>query len=246
MDKSKLGIVIPTYNEKDNIVELLSEIQKEAKKHKIKIIVLVIDDNSPDGTSELVTKNIPTLEDNFFELRIITRPGKEGFASAYIQGFQALKDEVEFLVSMDADFSHKPEYLISMLKKIENQNLDLLVGSRYAKGGGVENWLLFRRFLSKGASIYTRTLLGINIKDLTSGFNLYRTTIFDTLNINNIKAEGYFFLVEMKYKIVKLGFKFGEFPIIFTDRTQGQSKMSKKIMIESAVGVLKLALGLNR
>lgn len=234
-----LGIVIPTYNEKDNIVKMLDLLNSNLNNKGHKIIILIMDDSSPDGTSKIVQEYISNhkIEDITTELKV--RAGKEGLATAYTQGFQYLIDNYnpEFLLSIDADLSHNPKYIIPMLEKITKENLDLVIGSRYVTGGGVENWGFVRKMLSKGGSIYAKTILGVAINDLTGGFNLYRSSIFKSIILDHIKARGYLFQIEMKYRTTKAGYKVSEYPIIFTDRINGKSKMSKKIILEALLGV---------
>jgi dolichol-phosphate mannosyltransferase len=236
MKDFNLGIVIPTYNEKDNISELLELVYEQCVRNKISTQVLVMDDNSPDGTADIVRGLSAKLNSDRFKLQVHVRPQKMGLASAYIQGFQMLKDKVDYLLSMDADLSHKPEYVSTFLSKA-NEGNDFVIGSRNIKGGGVENWPFYRVMISKAGSFYARTILGVKIFDFTGGYNLYRSDIFNKFDLNTVKAQGYLFQIEMKYSLAKHGYKFTEFPIIFPDRTRGKSKISKKIIIEAFIGV---------
>jgi dolichol-phosphate mannosyltransferase len=240
MKKFELGIVIPTYNEKDNIGELLLSIKNTCD--GITTVVLVVDDNSPDGTAKVVQTLIEHVCTERFEIRLLNRASKMGLGSAYKQGFTLLMPEVKNLVSMDADHSHQPTYLPEFIS-ISNEGYDLVIGSRYVDGGGVKNWALYRQILSKGASVYSKSLLWMNVNDLTGGYNLYKSEVFEKINLNSIRAEGYLFQVEMKYKIIKSGFKFFETPIVFPDRKKGKSKISRKIILEALVGVVRLRLG---
>jgi dolichol-phosphate mannosyltransferase len=239
MNKYVLGIVIPTYKEKENISDLLEKISEEVQQAGISTLVLVMDDNSPDGTAELAKASAEKLNTNSFKIEVKVRPGKMGLASAYIQGFEHIMDKVEFLQEMDADFSHNPKYL----KEIVNQakaGYDYVIGSRNISGGSVVGWGPFRNLVSKMGSLYSKIILGVNINDFTGGFNLYKTEVFKKLDLQGIKAEGYLFQIEMKYKAAKLGFKFIEVPIIFVDRQKGKSKFSKKIILEALLGVIRL------
>jgi dolichol-phosphate mannosyltransferase len=243
MPEYKLGIVIPTYNESENILELLERIKEQVDKQSIKTLVLIMDDNSPDGTAEVVEQNTPNLESNFLEVRVHVRPGKQGLASAYKQGFAKIKDEVEYLLEMDADLSHQPRYFPQFLKLAE-QGYDLVIGSRYVKGGGVEGWTWDRQLISRLGSLYSTIILLTNIRDFTGGYNLYRSSVFDTLKLDSLQAEGYLFQIELKFKTRRAGFRVIESPIIFPDRSRGQSKMSGSIFWEALFGVVKLRLGL--
>jgi dolichol-phosphate mannosyltransferase len=239
MTKFEIGIVIPTYNEKDNIEQLLRAVKNELGQNSIRAALLVIDDSSPDGTSEIVAKLIPELKTDHFDLRLTTRPGKMGLASAYIQGFSALSDECEFLQSMDADFSHQPKYLPALLAKIR-QGHDLVIGSRNISGGGVEDWGPTRLLVSKIGSLYAKTILLSQVNDFTGGFNLYRTSMLNKFYLEKIKANGYLFQIEMKYTVERLGGKIAEVPIWFIDRQKGKSKFSRGIFLEAMLGVFRL------
>lgn len=234
-----LGIVVPTYKERDNIENLLNRVKVEVEKHSIVTTLLVMDDSSPDGTADIVTRLIPILNSDYLTIQIKVRPGKLGLGSAYVQGFQVLKDSCEYLLEMDADLSHKPEYVNIFLEKVKMGN-DLVIGSRYIKGGGVEDWGIIRKGISSGASIYCQWILGISINDWTGGYNMYRSTVFDTVKLDCMIAEGYLFQIEMKYKTVKNNFKWIESPIVFPDRSAGHSKFDKKILLEALIGVWKL------
>ena len=235
----KLGIIVPTYKEKDNIENLLNRIKTEVEKYSIPTIVQIMDDSSPDGTADIVNGLIPKLNSELLEVRIKVRPGKMGLASAYTQGFELLRKDCQYLCEMDADLSHQPEYLHVFIAKMD-AGMDLVIGSRYVKGGGVENWGIHRKLISNGGSIYCQAILGIPIHDWTGGYNMYRSTVFDTIRIDKIVAEGYLFQVELKFKTVKSGFKWSESPIIFPDRSAGHSKFDKSIMLEAMTGVWKL------
>ncbi len=225
-------IIIPTYNESKNIVRLCEKIMSMEKSFDI----LVVDDNSPDGTGELAEK----MSSMHSEIHVMRRPSKMGIGSAYIEGFQwGLKKDYELFFEMDADFSHNPEDLFRMTETIND--CDLCVGSRYIEGGGVINWPLWRMLLSKfAARYYTRVITGMPMNDATSGFKCFRRTVLEKIDFNKIHSEGYSFQIEMHYRIWKKGFRIKEIPIIFTDRQHGLSKMSKKIIFEAIIIVWKI------
>lgn len=237
-----LGIVIPTYNEKDNIINLLSLVVDNLEQKDMKTFVLIMDDNSPDGTKDLVANFIEnnTFKNIKFELKV--REGKQGLATAYTQGFEYLinNQKADVVMSLDADLSHNPKYIYPMYELLIKTNKDLIVGSRYIEGGGIENWGPQRKFISKAGSLYAKTILGSPINDLTGGFNLYRSRVFDIVKLESINARGYLFQIEMKHRMVAAGFKELEYPIIFSDRVNGQSKMTKSIIFEALTGVWKL------
>ena len=227
-------VIIPTYNEKENIENILLSILSI----KPEFHVLIVDDGSPDGTALIVYN----LQQEFKErLHIIERPSKLGLGTAYITGFKwALKNKYEFIFEMDADFSHNPNDLLRLLKACTEDGFDLSIGSRYIKGGKVENWPKTRWLMSYFASIYVRIILFINIKDTTAGFKCYRRAVLEKINLDNIRFMGYAFQIEMKYSAYKLGFKLIEVPITFKDRQLGESKMNMSIFKEAFWGVLKL------
>jgi len=237
-----LGIVVPTYKEKENITELLTQIKEEVEAHKIKTVVLVMDDNSPDGTADIVRAIIENNKSSFLSIRLHVRPGKMGLGSAYTTGLTMLQPESEYLQEMDADLSHRPQYLHVFLEKAQS-GYDAVFGSRYVLGGGIENWGPVRKFISFGGSLYSRAVLGVGISDFTGGYNLYKATVFDTIKLDEIGAEGYLFQIEMKYKTARSGLKYTESPIIFPDRAQGKSKFDKRIFLEAITGVWKLRFG---
>lgn len=233
----KVCVVIPTYNEMGNIKEIIAE----DLKINPDINILIVDDNSPDGTGKLVDDLIAnkTFGD---KLHIMHRKGKLGLGTAYIQGFKwALDNGFDVFISQDADFSHNPIYIKDMLKKVSD-GFDLCIGSRYVKGGGVVNWGIGRKFISRGGSFYARTLLLTKIRDLTGGYNCYTKKSLETINLDTIISNGYCFQIEMKFRNVLAGLNVCETPIIFEDRRVGKSKMSKKIFIEAMLNVVKMAL----
>jgi dolichol-phosphate mannosyltransferase len=228
-------IIIPTYNERDNIEKLLELIsQTDPAAH-----VLIVDDNSPDRTFEIVEGLIEsTYPDRLFLLK---RAGKQGLGTAYIAGFKwALARGYDYIFEMDADFSHDPKYLPEFLAAVETH--DLVLGSRYVAGGGVKNWGLIRKFISRGGSLYARTILGLPLRDLTGGFKCFRREVLESIDLDSIKSNGYSFQIEMTYRASCKGFRIVETPIVFEDRTAGKSKMSRKIFLEAVLMVWKLRL----
>ena len=229
-------VVIPTYNEIENIEPLLRDIILLQRDFDI----LVVDDNSPDGTSALVEKLIKEYPENIFLLK---RTSKLGLGTAYIAGFKwALKRHYDFIFEMDADFSHNPKDLLRLYSACENENCDMAIGSRYVTGVNVVNWPMNRVLLSWGASRYVRWITGMKIDDTTAGFICYRRHVLETINLDAIKFVGYAFQIEMKFKTYLSKFKIVEVPVIFTDRTKGTSKMSKGIISEAIFGVLTMKL----
>ena len=226
-------VIIPTYNECENIAEIVAAVLVLDER----LSVLVVDDNSPDGTAALV-KAIPEFGER---VDIIERPGKMGLGSAYIRGFQwALEHpEIECVFEMDADFSHNPEDLLRLMAEVEG-GLDLALGSRYLEGVTVVNWPLRRLVLSFGANIYTRLVTGMPIRDATGGFKCFRREVLDYIPLELIRSDGYSFQIEMNYQAWRRGFRIKEIPIVFTDRRVGVSKMSKKIIFEAVWMVWRL------
>lgn len=227
-------VIIPTYNEKENISNILHAVFNMNDGFH----VLVIDDGSPDGTAQIVKD----LQQKFGgQLFIEERKGKLGLGTAYIHGFRwAIERDYQFIFEMDADFSHNPNDLVRLYDACKNHGADVAIGSRYVKGGGVVNWPANRITLSKGASLYTRIITWMPVKDTTAGFVCYKKEVLDAINLDQIHFVGYAFQIEMKFAAWKLGFKIKEVPIIFQDRTYGTSKMNKGIIKEGILGVLKL------
>lgn len=231
----KAIVVIPTYNESKNIVRIIDKIFSVHDE----IDILVVDDNSPDGTGKLV-KNKMQVSDR---IHIIEREGKMGLGTAYLAGFKyAIEKGYDYIMEMDADFSHNPEEIPNFLKYI--QEYDVVLGSRYIKGVNVVNWPLKRLLLSYFANLYTRIITGMDVKDATGGFKCFRATALSKINFDEVKSNGYSFQIEMTYRLWKKGAKVKEIPIIFVDRLEGESKMSKKIVYEAIFMVWKLKLGL--
>ncbi len=230
----KTLIIIPTYNENQNISTLLDEIEKEISKFD-NTSILIVDDSSTDGTIETVNKKI----EHYKNIQILKRPEKLGLASAYIDGIKfGIKNDFEYFVEMDADFSHNPKYLPTILENLKEN--DVVIGSRNIKGGSVVGWGFLRNFISKGGSLYSRLILNCPINDLTGGFNGWSRDIIEKINLDNIISKGYSFQIEMKYKAFKNKAKILEFPIVFEDRKYGKSKMSKSIFFEAMLNILKI------
>lgn len=227
-------VIIPTYKERENASNILRAIFDLNQDFH----VLIIDDNSPDGTAEIV-KNIQS--ENADRLFLIERSGKLGLGTAYITGFQwALDHDYDFIFEMDADFSHDPHDLNRLFLACTEGGADLSVGSRYVSGGELENWPLSRKIISMGGAIYCRLITWIPVQDPTAGFVCYRKKVLETMNLSEIKSVGYAFQIEMKFAAWKLGFKIKEVPIVFKDRELGSSKMTKGIIQEGIKGVLTL------
>lgn len=228
-------VIVPTYKEKENIESLIKTISSLP----IPFDILIIDDNSPDGTASIV-KN---LQSEFINLHIIQRPGKLGLGTAYITGFKwALERGYSFIYEMDADFSHDPRDLIRLFTACNDENADVAIGSRYISGVNVVNWPLTRVLMSYFASIYVRIITGMKIMDTTAGFICYKKEVLENIKPQQIKSIGYGFQIEMKFIAYKLGYKIVEVPIIFTDRKLGASKMSGGIFNEALWGVLRMKL----
>lgn len=229
-------VIIPTYNERENIETIIRKIfSLNAGFH-----ILVVDDNSPDGTSAIV-QNLQKVFSK--ELFLKVRKGKQGLGTAYITGFKyALHNKYEFIFEMDADLSHNPEDLICLYRTCYKEGYDMAIGSRYIKGVNVVNWPMGRVLMSYLASMYVRFITGMPVSDTTAGFICYRRKVLETINLDSIKFIGYAFQIEMKFSAWKYGFKIKEVPIIFTDRTKGRSKMSSGIFSEAIWGVIQIKI----
>lgn len=222
---NNIWVVIPTYNEKENIVKILAQIFQLGISN---LRVLVVDDNSPDKTGQIV-ENLGASNN---KIEILHRPTKSGLGKAYVAGFKkALANGADYIFEMDADLSHDPKYLLSFLQAI--QNSDLVLGSRYVAGGGVKNWNLTRRLISRFGNIYARLVLGLPFRDLTGGFKCYRRQVLEQINLDDLSSVGYNFQIETTYRAYRKGFRISEIPIIFTERTTGKSKFSLPIILES-------------
>jgi dolichol-phosphate mannosyltransferase len=226
-------VIIPTYNEIENIKLIVPDLLGRYSN----LDILVVDDNSPDGTGSFINELAKTNE----RVKLIVREKKMGLGTAYTEGFKyALKNSYEYIFEMDADYSHDPKEINNFLKA--TKDYDLVLGSRYITGVNVINWPMQRLLLSYFANIYTRLVTGMPIQDATGGFKCFRRKVLEAINFNDVKSNGYAFQIEMTYKVWRKGFKIGEIPIVFVDRTIGQSKMSKKIVREAVFMVWKLRL----
>lgn len=236
MSDKKLLICIPTYNECENVPLLVGEIFKVLPTGAQ---ILFIDDNSPDGTGAL----IENLSKSNPKVHGLHRKGKLGLASAYVAGFEwGLREGFEWVMEMDADFSHSPIYLKDFMRLIEQNKVSAIIGSRYIQGGGVSNWSPSRVLLSKMGSVYARMWLRHAVSDFTGGFNAWRADLLEKMNLKGIQSKGYAFQIELKYRALELGAKFAETPIVFQERRFGTSKMSGDIVKEAIIGVVKLRL----
>ncbi len=226
-------IIIPTYNELDNVKKLIPDI---LNRHS-NVDILIVDDNSPDGTAEFVIE----FGNKNDSVKILKRQKKMGLGTAYVAGFKyALQHNYEFIFQMDADYSHDPKEIQNFFSAIEIN--DLVLGSRYLTGVNVVNWPMRRLLLSYFANLYTRIITGLPVKDTTGGYKCFRREVLEKINFDNISSNGYAFQIEMTFKAWKKGFRIGEIPIIFIDRTSGTSKMSKKIVREAILMVWKLRI----
>ncbi len=233
MNTSKTIIIIPTYNEKENVVKMTQAIMGI----DLELSILFVDDNSPDGTSRLIADLVKKYPNQVF---LESREGKQGLGTAYIHGFKwALERKYDYIFEMDCDFSHAPEDIVR-LKNACEQGADMAIGSRYCKGGKVKNWPLKRIMMSYLASLYVRMILWIPIKDTTAGFKCYKAKVLETVNLDQITFKGYAFQICMKYAALKHRFKVVEVPIVFVDRLYGESKMSAGIFKEAIWGVWKM------
>ena len=235
MKDSKL-VIIPTYNEKENIEKIIRAVfSLDGEYH-----ILVIEDGSPDGTAQIVRR----LQEEFPDrLHMIERKGKLGLGTAYITGFKwSVENGYDYIFEMDADFSHNPNDLPRLYEACAKNGADLAIGSRYCNGISVINWPIGRVIMSYYASVYVRTVLGMKVYDTTAGFKCYRRNVLETIDLDKVRMKGYGFQIEMKYTTFKLGFNIQEVPIIFVDRTEGTSKMSSGIFGEAFWGVMKLKL----
>jgi len=227
-------VIIPTYNEKENIRKMIQKVFSLSKDFHL----LIVEDNSPDGTGDIVKSMLKEYEGRLF---ILERKGKLGLGTAYIAGFRwALERSYSYIFEMDCDFSHNPDDLHKLYKACAEDGADLSIGSRYIKGVNVVNWPLGRVLMSYCASMYVDFITSMPIKDTTAGFKCYSRKVLDTIDLEKVRFMGYAFQIEMKYTAWKLGFKLVEVPIIFTDRTEGTSKMSSKIFKEAFLGVISL------
>jgi dolichol-phosphate mannosyltransferase len=224
-----IWLIIPTYNEASNLQRIVHAAQAELER----VIpggyrILVVDDNSPDGTGAIAD----SLAAQSPPVEVLHRPGKSGLGQAYLAGFAcALAGAATHVIEMDADFSHDPSYLPALLDAAEHA--DVVLGSRYVPGGGVRDWGLVRRLISRGGGLYARTILGIDVHDLTGGFKCIRREVLESIDLSSVRAEGYVFQIEVTYRAVLAGFRVTEVPIVFADRKTGKSKMSSRIALEA-------------
>lgn len=232
---AKALIVVPTYNERENVEDIAGRLLATLRDADL----LFVDDNSPDGTGEL----LDAMSAREPRIQVLHRAGKLGLGTAYIAGFRwALARDYALIFEFDADGSHDPKYLPHMVALAEG-DADVVVGSRNVPGGGTVNWGVGRKILSRGGSFYSRTILGIDVRDVTAGFICWRRRVLESLDLDRITSNGYSFQIEMKYRALQLGFKLVETPIVFVDRQVGSSKMSRKIVAEALLSVWKLRLG---
>lgn len=228
-------VIIPTYNERENILGLLPRVMEYPE-----LSVLVVDDGSPDGTGDLVAAEVERNP----RVHLIRRAGKQGLGTAYVAGFRyALARGADYVFEMDADFSHDPRYLPDLLHAAESA-YDLVIGSRYVAGGGTTDWGLGRQLISRGGNVYARLILGLPLSDMTGGYRCYRRAALEAIDLDQIRSNGYSFQIEMAYRVRQAGLRVGEVPIIFPDRRVGASKMSKQIVFEALLNVVKLRLRL--
>ena len=225
MANPETWLILPTYNEAENIAPFVEAVQAELPPGAQ---VLIVDDSSPDGTGEIADRLVAEREG----VRVLHRPLREGLGPAYIAGFrEALAEGAGLILQMDSDFSHEPAYLPRLLEAVEGA--DLAIGSRYVDGGGVGDWGAMRRAISRGGSAYARLVLGVPVADLTGGFKCFRREVLEAIDLDAVQAKGYAFQVELTYRAVQLGFRVVEVPIVFRDRRVGSSKMSRAIVAEA-------------
>ena len=222
----KVLVIVPTYNERQNISQIIPEILDQDPR----VEVLVVDDNSPDGTAHYVQEQAKTKQ----RLHLLLREKKQGLGRAYLAGFAwGLERDFDVIFEMDADFSHRPMDLKRLITEIESPDVDFVIGSRWVEGGGTVNWGVVRKLISKGGSAYSGMVLGYPVKDWTGGFNGWKRKVLEGLDLESVQSEGYSFQIELKYRASKKGFKGLEVPITFEERRVGQSKMSTRIVLEA-------------
>ena len=223
-------VCLPTYNERENLARMIAAIGAARERMSIDGDVLVIDDRSPDGTGQIADE----LAAQLAWVHVLHRADKEGLGRAYLAGFHwALERDYAYILEMDCDFSHDPARIPDLVTATQ-RGADLVLGSRYTPGGGVRNWSATRRIISRGGCLYARVLLQLPISDLTGGFKCFRRHVLEAIDLDNVSAEGYAFQIEMTYRTALLGFQIEEIPITFSDRTAGQSKMSRRIVAEAS------------
>jgi dolichol-phosphate mannosyltransferase len=223
-------LILPTYNEAENIGPMVHAAREHLRTGDT---ILIVDDNSPDGTGAIADELATTTEG----VKVLHRPGKQGLGRAYLAGFaHALEGGADYVLEMDADFSHDPRDLPRLIAAAEH-DADLVLGSRYTKGGTVTDWGLLRRLVSRGGSWYARRVLGLNVRDLTGGFKCFRREVLERLDLDHVRADGYGFQIELTYRTIQAGFRVVEIPIVFRDRRVGQSKMTARIALEAMLKV---------
>jgi dolichol-phosphate mannosyltransferase len=234
-EASRLLVILPTYNERENLAPIVGEIRKQLPT----ATVWIVDDNSPDGTGA-VADSLAKVDE---KVEVIHRPGKLGLGTAYIGGFRrALAERFDVVVQMDADFSHDPAYLPTLVAGL--RDADLVIGSRYVHGGGTKNWSLPRRVISKGGNLVARIGLGVRTHDATGGFRAYRAATIEQLHLEDLALRGYGFQIEVVYQVERRGLRIREVPIIFVERVAGSSKMSKDIAFEAFVHIVRRRIGM--
>lgn len=237
MDNKSLLVVLPTYNEYDNLKPMVEQVLSCNNGHDFSVSMVVVDDNSPDGTGRLADE-LKSANENLF---VIHREGKLGLGTAYIAGYKfGINNGYDYVMTMDADFSHDPKYIPDLVALMENK--DLVIGSRYVPGGGIVNWDLKRRIISKGANTYAKLFLGIEANDCTAGFRCYRRELLSKIDLDKVYSSGYSFLIEMLYRCKRAGARVGESPIIFKDRVHGETKISRAEMKKALWTVLRFSL----
>ena len=226
---ARIWVIMPTYNEAANLDGIVRAATSQLDGHVAgEYRILVVDDNSPDGTGAIAD----SLAQEFEVVEVLHRPGKAGLGQAYLAGFaHAMANDGELLIEMDADFSHDPRYLPELISAADQA--DLVLGSRYVPGGGVRNWGLLRRLISRGGGMYARLILGVRVRDLTGGYKCIHRRVLESIDLDSVRAEGYVFQIEVTYRAILAGFTVKEVPIVFPDRTAGKSKMSSRIALEA-------------
>jgi dolichol-phosphate mannosyltransferase len=232
-------LVLPTYNEAENIGPLVRAALPQLEAAGLEHRILIVDDNSPDGTGQIADELAAELD----AVEVLHRPGKQGLGRAYLAGFEvALNGGADLVMEMDSDFSHDPKDLPRLIAAAEGEAADLVLGSRYVPGGGVTQWGRLRRLVSRGGSAYARWLLGVPVRDLTGGFKCFNRRVLEAIDLDDVRAEGYTFQIELTYKAIKAGFTVAEVPILFREREVGSSKMTSRIVLEAVWKVPALKL----
>lgn len=234
-----ISIVIPTYNERKNLPVLIDRLIIAFKENKLKGNIIVVDDGSPDGTGDMADEISKKLQN----LYVLHRHGKLGIGSAYIAGFEYAIEKIssDIIFTMDSDLSHDPDCIPNFID-LCSKGYDVVVGSRYIEGGGIENWPFYRRYMSRGANLLASTILGVNVHDMTTGYRCYKKKVILSIDFKTIKSNGYSFLEEILYRCIQKNFTIGETPIIFTDRKYGNSKLSHSEMFKFLLTILKLKI----